>query len=140
MAMRKLMLVWIAVTVGCEFAAASPQKDVVAQFYELREKTLDQRGTKLEVDKLLSLLTDDVTYQHPMASVVMTKAQARHGMLAHLREGENARYTLRRARFVDNFAVVELILEYTVAGKKISRAGIAVFEFSGDKISRVTEY
>ncbi len=35
------MLVWIAVTVGCEFAAASPQKDVVAQFYELREKTLD---------------------------------------------------------------------------------------------------
>jgi len=55
--MRKLLLVWIAVIAGCQFGAASPQKDVVIQFYELREKTLDQRGTKLDLDKLLSLLT-----------------------------------------------------------------------------------
>src|SRR3954452_3681127 len=75
-----------------------------------------------------------------MALVVMTKAQARQGMLAHLREGKNARYTIRRARFVDDFAVVELTLEYTVDGKKISRAGVAFFEFSGEKISRVAEY
>jgi hypothetical protein len=75
--MRKLLLVWIAVIAGCQFGAASPQKDVVIQFYELREKTLDQRGTKLDLDKLLSLLTDDVRYEHPMALVVMTKAQAR---------------------------------------------------------------
>jgi hypothetical protein len=33
-----------------------------------------------------------------------------------------------------------LILEYTVGGKKISRAGVALFEFSGEKISRVAEY
>jgi hypothetical protein len=138
--MRKLLLVWIAVIAGCQFGAASLQKDVVIQFYELREKTLDQRGTKLDLDKLLSLLTDDVRYEHPMALVVMTKAQARQGMLAHLREGKNARYTIRRARFVDDFAVVELTLEYTVGGKKISRAGVALFEFSGEKISRVAEY
>ena len=139
--MRKLLPVLIAAIVAWPtFGVASPQKDAVVRFYELREKTLDQRGTTQDVDKLLSLLTEEVRYEHPVASVVMTKAQARLGMLAHLREGKNARYMLRRARFVNDFAVVEFVLEYTVEGKRISRAGVAMFEFSGDKISRVAEY
>jgi hypothetical protein len=92
------------------------------------------------VDGLLSLLTDKARFEHPLASVVMTKAQARSGMLAHLREGENAKYMLRRARFANDFAVVEFVLEYTVEGKRIARAGVAMFEFSGGKISRVAEY
>jgi len=119
---------------------ASPQKDAVLKFYELREKTLDQRGTADDVDKILSLLTDGATYEHPIASVTMTKAQARAGMLAHLHEGTNARYTLRHARFEKALAVVEFVLDYTLEGKKVSRAGVAMFEFSKDKISRVAEY
>lgn len=119
---------------------ANPQKDAVLRFYELRERTLDQRGTKIDVDELLSLLTDDIRYEHPVASVTMTKAQTRSGMLAHLREGKNAIYTLRGARFANDFAVVEFVLEYTVDGKKLSRAGVAMFEFKGAKISRLAEY
>ena len=86
--MLKLFCVLI-VTVAAwpTLAAASPQKDAVVRFYELREKTLDQRGTIKDVDGLLSLLTDEARFEHPVASVVMTKAQARSGMLAHLREG-----------------------------------------------------
>lgn len=122
------------------FSLANPHKDAVLKFYELREKTLDQRGTIADVDELLSLLTDDVSYEHPLASVTMTKAQARSGMLAHLREGKNATYKLRRAHFVNNFAVLEFVLEYTLEGKKISRAGAAMFEFKGNKISRLAEY
>ena len=138
--MRKLLAVLIAVTLCPTLVLASPQKDAVARFYELREKTLDQRGTAQDVDKLLSLLADEVRYEHPVASVVMTKAQARSGMLAHLREGRDARYMLRRARFMNDFAIVEFVLEYTVDGKRISRAGVAMFEFTGDKISRLAEY
>jgi len=139
--MRKLLPVLIAAIVAWStLGVASPQKDAVVRFYELREKTLDQRGTTQDVDKLLSLLTDEVSYEHPAASVVMTKTQTRLGMLAHLHEGKNARYILRRARFVNDFAVVEFVLGYTVEGKTISRAGVAMFEFSGDKISRVAEY
>ena len=70
----------------------------------------------------------------------MTKAEARSGMLTHLREGRNAKYTVRHARFANDFAVVEFLLEYTVEGKKIAHAGVATFEFSGGKISRVAEY
>lgn len=140
-AMRKLLPVLIAAIVTWPtFGVASPQKDAVLRFYELREKTLDQRGTTQDVDKLLSLLTDEARYEHPVASVVMTKAQARSGMLAHLREGRDARYMLRRAHFMNDFAVVEFLLEYTLEDKRISRAGVALFEFSGDKISRVAEY
>ena len=120
--------------------ASHAQKDAVARFYELREKTLDQRGTPEDVDRLLALLTDDAKYEHPMAGIVMTKEQARSGILAHLREGADARYRLRRARFGKSFAVVELTLEYTVEGKHVARNGVAMFEFSGNRISRVAEY
>jgi hypothetical protein len=139
--MRKLVYVLlITAAVWPTLASASPQKDTVVRFYELREKTLDQRGTSQDVDGLLALLTDEAKFEHPVASVVMTKAQARSGMLAHLREGENAKYLLRRARFANDFAVVEFVLEYTVEGKRIAHAGVATFEFSGSKISRVAEY
>ena len=139
--MRNLIVVVIATIIsGCTFAAGSSQKDAVLRFYDLREKTLDQRGTAADFNRLFSLLTDDARYEHPIASVVMTKDQARSGMLAHLREGKNARYTLRRARFANDFAIVEFVLEYTVEDKKISRPGVAMFEFRGDKISRVAEY
>lgn len=97
--MRKLF-VFLIVAIVCWpiLSVASPQKDVVVRFYALREKTLDQRGTRLQVDELLSLMRDDVKYEHPGASVTMTKSQTRSGMLAHLREGTDAKYILRRAR------------------------------------------
>lgn len=139
--MRKLVyLLIVTVAAWPILAAASSQKDAVVRFYELREKTLDQRGTTQDVDGLLALLTDEAKFEHPVASVVMTKAQTRSGMLAHLREGKNAKYVLRRARFANDFAVVEFVLEYTVEGKRIARNGVAMFEFSGGKISRVAEY
>lgn len=137
---RLLIAAALAVVWYVPFAMASPQKDAVLRFYELREKTSDQRGTTQDVDKLLSLFTDDLKYEHPVASVVMTKPQTRAGILDHLGEGKNATYTLRHARFAGDFAVVEFTLEYTVEGKKISHPGVATFEFSGDKISRVAEY
>jgi ketosteroid isomerase-like protein len=120
--------------------AASPQKDLLVRFYEIRERTLDQRGTTADVDKLLALLTPDAKYEHPTAGVVMSKDDARSGITAHLREGTNARYTFRRARFAKDFAVVELTLEYTIGGKVVRRIGTSIFEFKGNKISRVAEY
>jgi hypothetical protein len=47
---------------------------------------------------------------------------------------------LRHAHFADNLAIVEFSLHYTVQGKAVSREGISLFEFSGDKISRIAEY
>ena len=61
--MPKLLPVLIVAIVAWPTCVmANPQKDAVVRFYELREKTLDQRGTAQDVDKLLSLLTDEVRY------------------------------------------------------------------------------
>ena len=139
--MRKFSIMLAVVFLIClPLMASDAQKNAVARFYELRERTLDRRGTPQDVDRLLALLTDDAKYEHPMAGIVMTKEQARSGILAHLREGSDASYRLRRARFGKSFAVVEMTLEYTVGGKHVSRNGVAMFEFSGNKISRVAEY
>ena len=138
--MIRKLAVLIAVLVAATPLLATPEKDAVVRFFELREKTLDQRGTPADVDRLLALLSDTVIYEHPNAGVVMNKDQARAGMLAHLNEGKDATYTLRHARFGKDFAVVEMTLDYTVEGKEMKRTGVFVFEFSGSKISRLAAY
>lgn len=134
--MQKLLgLVIVPIISLTTFAATNAQKEAALRFFALRERTLDQRGTAQDIDKLLSLLTDNSKYEHPGTSVTMTRAEARSGMFAHLHEGKDAKYTLRRARFVNDFAVVEFVLQYTLEGKRVTRAGAAVFEFKGDKIT-----
>src|SRR3954451_12787447 len=93
-------------------AATYPQKDAIAKFYSLRERTLDQRGSRADVDQLLALFAVNARYEHPVVGVVMTLEQARSGMLAHLKEGANATYRIHRARLNKTFAVVEATLEY----------------------------
>ena len=70
----------------------------------------------------------------------MSKEEAKSGITAHLREGRNAKYSFHRARFAKDFAVVELTLKYSVDGKVVHRNGTSIFEFKGDKISRIAEY
>jgi ketosteroid isomerase-like protein len=137
---RKLLAAFAVMLIWVPIAAANPQKDAVVTFLQLREKTLDQRGTAADVDKLLALLSDNAVYEHPASGIVMDKAQARSGLLAHLNEGRNATYTIRRSRFGKDFAIVEITLDYTVERKQMKRTGAFVFEFDGHKISRVAVY
>ena len=65
--MRKAVLVFALIAALSVPLLASPQKDLVVEFYQLREKTLDQRGTTADVDRLLSLLASDAKYEHPTA-------------------------------------------------------------------------
>ena len=85
---------------------------VIRRFYELRARTLDERGTAQDVTDLMALLADTAQYEHPRANVTMTKTQARAGMSAHLNEGRNARITIRRIWMGSNVATVELTLQY----------------------------
>src|SRR5437868_14112346 len=88
-------------------------KGTIARFYELRERTLDQRGTKQDVEQLLALFAPGGSYEHPGAGVVMNVEQARSGLLAHLGEGSNADFHFNQARVNRDFAVVEVTLRYT---------------------------
>src|SRR5437868_15475187 len=73
-------------------------KGTILRFYELRERTLDQRGTKQDVEQLLALFAPGGSYERPGAGVVMNAEQARSGLLAHRVEGSTAAFHLSHAR------------------------------------------
>ena len=80
--------------VGC--TDGQEQGDGIARkFFALREQTLDERGTPTQVEQILALFKDTGRYEHPAFSVVMTLDEARRGMIAHLKEGRDAKITIR---------------------------------------------
>jgi hypothetical protein len=119
--------------------------NIIRQFYSLRERTLDERGSEKDVNLLFGLMTPDAIYEHPRANVKMTREQAHDGIIAHLNEGKNAHITLDNIKTGVDFIVVELTLQYDAPAtnggfEKVNRRGITIFEFAGNKIQRVAEY
>jgi ketosteroid isomerase-like protein len=118
---------------------------VAARFFELREQTLDQRGTASQVDQILALFRKDAHWEHPAFSVVMTLDEANRGMSEHLKEGRDAKITIRRLLHSANFTVAETTLHYFVPDesgqlKEVNRNGAAIFEFEAGRIVRLAEY
>ena len=130
----------IAIFASFGFAGAKHDKSTFVQFYELRERTLDQRGTQKDVERLLTLFAEGAKFEHPTYGVTMNVEQARTGLLAHLGEGIDARYHIDSARIDEDFALVESTLTYVVDGKHVTRRSAAIFEFGGGKILRLAEY
>jgi hypothetical protein len=119
--------------------------DIARKFFALREQTLDERGTPAQVEQILALFKDSGRYEHPAFSVVMTVDEARRGMIAHLKEGRDAKITIRRFFHNSNFTVVETTLHYFVPDdggqlKEINRNGVAIFELEAGRIVRIAEY
>ena len=138
-------VILLAVTnAGC--ADDQEQGDRIARrFFELREQTLDQRGTAFQVEQILTLFNSNGRYEHPSASVIMTIDEAKRGMIAHLKEGRDARITIRRFFHNANFTIAETTLHYVVPDdsgqpKEINRNGVAIFEFEAGRIARLAEY
>jgi len=137
---RMLLAIVLFISAGALASDTSTEKRTIVRFYELRERTLDQRGTKNDVEKLVRLFSQEAKYEHPVVGVVMNLSEARAGLLAHLGEGTNASFHFENAQFTTNFAVVEVTLHYVVDGKQVNRRGVAIFEFKEGKIVRLAEY
>jgi hypothetical protein len=117
---------------------------IASRFFELREQTLDQRGTAVQVEQILALFKSNGRYEHPAFSVVMTLDEAKRGMIAHLQEGRDARITIRRFFHNANFTIAETTLRYFVPDdsghlKEINRNGVAIFELEAGRIARLAE-
>jgi hypothetical protein len=124
---------------------AASRRAAVERFFHLREQMLDQRGTTADVDELLKLLADKAIYEHPAFKVSMTKADARRGMVAHLKESRDVKITIRQLLVGTDFAVAETTMRSIAADKPsdstpTDRIGVAVFQFEGERIVRVAEY
>ena len=140
------LVIILLVTTGAGCTDGQEQGDGIARkFLELREQTLDQRGTPAQVEQILALFKDTGRYEHPAFSVVMTLDEARRGMIAHLKEGRDAKITIRRLFHSSNFTIAETTLHYFVPDdrgqlKEITRNGVAIFEFQAGRLTRVAEY
>jgi len=141
-----ILLIILSATTGVGCIDGQEQGNGIARkFFELREQTLDQRGTPAQVAQILALSNDTGRYEHPAFSIVMTLDEARRGMIAHLKEGHDAKITIRRFFHSSNFTVAETTLHYFVPDdsgqlKEINRNGAAIFEFRAGRITRVAEY
>jgi hypothetical protein len=141
-----ILAIILFATTAVGYADGQEQGDRIARkFFELREQTLDQRGAPAQVEEILALFKDTGRYEHPAFSVVMTLDEARRGMIAHLKEGRDAKVTIRRFFHGSNFTIAETTLHYFVPDdsgqwKEINRNGVAIFEFQAGRIVRVAEY
>jgi hypothetical protein len=118
---------------------------IARKFFELREQTLDQRGTAAQVEQILTLFKQDGRYEHPVFSVVMTLDEAKRGMIAHLKEGRDAKITVRKFFHSPNFTIAETNLHYFVPDdsghlNEINRNGVSIFELEAGRIARLAEY
>jgi SnoaL-like domain len=141
---------WLRIAMLCLAAstatAARPSAThdaVVRRFLALRAHMLGEQGSASDVDALLSLFAPDGRYEHPAAHVSMSLADARRGMLDHLREGTGVRIVVQRVLVGDAFAAAEVRLTYRMTSKSapmaIDRSSVALFEFRGDLLTRVAE-
>jgi len=140
-----LILLFTSMGVGSAAATSDDDEALARRFFELREQLLDQRGTPAIVDQLLSLFKTGAHYEHPAFSVVMTLGEARAGMIAHLREGRDAKIRVNKIFRGTNFVVAETTLHYIVPDengrtKIIDRNDVAIFEMVAGRIVRVAEY
>jgi SnoaL-like domain len=138
-------IVALAVTGGGRADGQEQDDRIARKFFELREQTLDQRGTTAQVEQVLALFKKNGRYEHPAASVIMTLDEAKRGMIAHLKEGRDARITIRRFFHNSNFTIAETTLHYFVPDDsgnwtEINRNGVAIFELEAGRIARLAEY
>lgn len=138
--MRRIGISILFIAVLSVNAFGSAYKDAIAKFYEYRTHMLGEQGTEADVDGLLGLFAEQSTYEHPQFNVSMNKAEARRGMISHLREGKDVSFRVHRIRDGNGFAIAEVTFRYVVEGKEIVRTGVAIFEFKGTKLARVAEY
>lgn len=102
-------------------------------------------ATAADVDRLLALMTDSITYEHPRAGARLHgKAVLRQGMLGYLGTVRNARDSVVQRTTAPGVVVVvtESRGEMARDGNwvPISRRALRVFEFEGDRVRRIIEY
>lgn len=139
----------LALAVICPTTSRSQDRaaeELVRQYVQARSHTMQEHATARDIDRALSLCTEDFVYEHPSAGAkIEGKSKARAGMSGYLGQTKDATYTLQVlasdphvvvARVDQRFLVKQENRSWT-AGK---RANITVFEIKDGKIARILDY
>lgn len=115
-------------------------KNKVIAINNAQNKAIRLKTTVADADELFSLYTDDFVYIHEVYGGIYTREDLYNNTVKYIKSGG---YT----RTDDRYKIISMIPGYNAIAvqreqtyKGITSKHLAVFEFTGDKVSKITEY
>ena len=118
--------------------------EIVKQYYKALESVRQETSSETDVEKLISLLSDDFRYEHPNFGANGDKKEMRDGLIYVLGKQRNS--SIKIENYIEGlnavFVKVESGAEVKKGGKWEVSSGpeTALFEFKDGKVSRIHEY
>jgi len=129
----------ISLSQAADSQVLSPEQMIVkvAEVTDAQNKIMMRGSTMADVDELFSLYTDDFVYVHEVYGGTYTRGKLYSNTVKNL---ESGRYDMTEPRYT----IVSTISGYNGIAVEREEIGgakhLAVFEFNGDKVSRIVEY
>ncbi|CCQ10099.1 hypothetical protein PALB_9640 [Pseudoalteromonas luteoviolacea B = ATCC 29581] len=126
-------------------AFANGLSNKVNEYFEAQKSVENKLSKESDVDKLLTLLTPDATFEHPRFNAVQSKEEYKKGLLYYL--GKYGKCDIQVKNVIEglNAVIVEYLHPCTDQGgasdtKENAQRLVTLFEFSGDKIKLIRHY
>lgn len=135
-----LLVTFISSANSLDVLSSEDLKNKVIEINKAQNKANRLETTVTDVDDLFSLYTDDFVYVHEVYGGTYTRADLYNNTVKYVKSGgytsTNDRYKI--VAMIPGFNSIAVQREQTYEGVTVKH--LAVFEFSGDKVSRITEY
>jgi len=120
--------------------SAEELKNKITEINHAQNQVLMQGSTVADADKLFALYTDDFIYIHEVYGGTYSRDELYNNTIKFLKAG---RYTNTNARYkiistIPGYNGIALERQETHQG--VTANHLAVFEFRGDKVSKIIEY
>lgn len=118
--------------------------EIVKQYYKTLEGVRQESSSEADVEKLLSLLSDDFRYEHPRFGADGDKKEMRDGLIYVLGKQRNS--SIKIENYIEGLDAVFVKIESGAEVKRDSEWKLssgpetALFEIKDGKILRIHEY
>lgn len=117
----------------------------VTEYFELQKAVEHQDSKKSDVTKLLSLLTEDATFEHPRFNAIQTKEAYKKGLLYYLGQYGKCDIQIKNTIEGVNAVIVEYLHPCIDQNGKEDSEGrtqklVTLFEFKDNKIQLIRHY
>ncbi|WP_371188310.1 nuclear transport factor 2 family protein [Thalassotalea maritima] len=117
----------------------------VTEYFDAQKAVEHKRSQESDVEELLSLLTDDATFEHPSFNAVQTKEEYKTGLLYYL--GKYGKCDIKVSNIIEglNAVTVEYLhpcidSEGNMDAQSNKQKLVTLFEFKDEKIKLIRHY
>lgn len=115
----------------------APMIDAALHYVALQERVMQADADSADVDRMLSVVTDDFVYLHPVVNArVEGRTAVRAGIASHLGETRDAVIDVSHAHAQGSTVTLQTRTRFTTSnGQKVDRTGTMVLLFRDGRIS-----